>query len=433
MRKEFAEHFPHSSQSISSLWKSATFVFDANTLLNLYRYSDNARDEFLAVLREMKGQICVPDQAAHEYFRNRAKEIISQDKAYNDTKKMIDDLSGYLSRDRGHPFISAAALTKLKGVLDEVCQELDKNQKVLTSRLTDDEIMRELAVIFEDKVSRRFKKEELDELFVEGAKRFEAKIPPGYLDSGKHKDPQTHGEKRSVYGDLIIWFQIIDFAEKSKSAIVFVTDDTKDDWWLEVAGRTIGPRTELVAEFSAATGQNFHMYKPEQFLKYAKDHLKSTVSRETLEEVASNRASRAHSVDRLKDWSEEEINNYRSQVAKRVSQDGESSFLSKYADRPVFSLRDGKIVISSKFSKAFYAPLKVEIEELTQRKRNLMNELVLLEARSAGVDIEKDVEYRDAFSARQARLLAELDLVDSELSHRKEKLNRLDDFDNPFD
>jgi hypothetical protein len=46
----------------------------------------------------------------------------------------------------------------------------------------------------------------------------------------------------------------------------FKTIKTKEDWWQKVKGRTLGPRSELIAEFWEHSGQMFHMYLPDNFL-----------------------------------------------------------------------------------------------------------------------------------------------------------------------
>ena len=77
--------------------------------------------------------------------------------------------------------------------------------------------------------------------------------------------------------------------------VIFITDDRKEDWWLERNGKTIGPRPELLEEFLSKTGQSFYMYRPQQFLLYSKDKLGSTVSDNTIEEVKELDNAKDHS------------------------------------------------------------------------------------------------------------------------------------------
>jgi hypothetical protein len=102
---------------------------------------------------------------------------------------------------------------------------------------------------------------------------------PGFAIAKKDDDDR--------YGDLIVWKQILDFAvDAAPKALVFVTDDGKDDWWLRQGGRTLGPHPGLVEEFaSVAPNVPFHMYSGEQVLRFARQHLRAQVAARTVEEV----------------------------------------------------------------------------------------------------------------------------------------------------
>lgn len=297
MRTLFQNHFPDTEGEIAAAWRDAIIVFDANTLLNLYRYSDNSRKEFLKLLENLKERIWTPEQAASEYFKNRTTVIGDQAKGYDAAKKSINDLRESLRKDRGHPFVSEPTMTKLVEMLESVESELDANKDMQNTRITSDDIMNEIINLFDGRVGEKCTDAELQKIFEDGKARYEQKIPPGYKDEGKHKDPNTVSEKRSVFGDLIVWKQIIAKANASAKAIIFVTDDAKEDWWLETQGKTLGPRIELLEEFSREAGQKFYMYRPDQFLKHAKEQLHSNVSTETIDEIRATDASRAITED----------------------------------------------------------------------------------------------------------------------------------------
>lgn len=242
MKKLFQSHIPDSEQEIKRVWKDALIVFDANTILNLYRYSDRSRSEFIALLKNLKQRIWIPEQAAHEYFKNRFDVIGDQTKAYEAAKKSINDLRDALRKDRGHPFIGEKTMESLSSILTEVERELDTNKEKQISRIPSDDIMLEIVNIFDGRVGERLSPEQFELIFEEGAARYEQKVPPGYKDASKHDNPITVAEKRSVFGDLILWKQTIARAKEQKKPVILVTDDAKEDWWLEAQGKTIGPR-----------------------------------------------------------------------------------------------------------------------------------------------------------------------------------------------
>ena len=44
MEKTFSEYHQPNDEEITQLWEKAIFIFDANVLLNLYRYSKKTSD-----------------------------------------------------------------------------------------------------------------------------------------------------------------------------------------------------------------------------------------------------------------------------------------------------------------------------------------------------------------------------------------------------
>ncbi len=91
---------------------------------------------------------------------------------------------------------------------------------------------------------------------------------------------------RHRFGDLIIWFQIIEYAKKEARDIIFVTEDKKEDWWEEYKDNKIGPRHELIREFHSMTNnQLIWFYTPDRFLQNAKSKVGVQVKLKTIEEI----------------------------------------------------------------------------------------------------------------------------------------------------
>jgi hypothetical protein len=79
--------------------------------------------------------------------------------------------------------------------------------------------------------------------------------------------------------------QIIEKATATNKSVILITDDRKEDWWLECAGRTISPRLELLREFKEKTQNDCYFYKPFQFLTFSNDFLGSDIQVEIIKEV----------------------------------------------------------------------------------------------------------------------------------------------------
>lgn len=292
MRKEFIGHFKRPEIEVKKIWQAAIFVFDANVLLDLYRYSSDTRDDFLKLFDKVKNRIWLPEQAAYEFLNNRTSVISEQINAYATAIKSVDDLSGSFSEERAHPFISHAVKLSYDEAAEAIKAEMTKNQTAQEKLLTQDAIRDKIADLFEGKVGAAYSAEEMSEAFECGKQRFDQRTPPGYMDTKKFKSPQNDAEKRSNFGDWIIWKQLMDFSKKNEKSVIFVTNDSKEDWWLVQSGKTLGPRPELIAEFFRETGQHLLIYKPEIFLNLGKKNFNAEIDSKSIAEVSSERDAR---------------------------------------------------------------------------------------------------------------------------------------------
>ena len=292
MRKQFIGHFKEPEETIVKLWRTGTFVFDANVLLNLYRYSDDTRDDFLKLLQSLKTRSWLPEQAAHEFLKNRATVIKDQIASYKTTLSDIDKLQKSFSGSRAHPFISKSVKKKFEAAVENVNEEMVTNKQKQENLIHNDNIKNQVADLFDGRVGECYTSEELVEICAKGELRYAHKIPPGYKDGGKISDPKTELEKRTTYGDWIIWKQVMDHAKSNDIPIIFVTDDRKSDWWEDESGKTLGPRPELIREFVDVSGQKILIYTPDNFLNTAKEQLKTEISRTSIDEVEAEHSMR---------------------------------------------------------------------------------------------------------------------------------------------
>lgn len=265
MKSQFPEHFRLSEAQQDDLFEHATYVFDTNILLNFYRYSDPTRKDLLTKIETIKDRLWLPHQVAKEFFDNRAGVISRQGKVYSEVISQIRDLTTLFEKTKEHPFLSEALHKKFKKVAEDVCTELEEARIGYTSRITEDDIQEAIADIFDNRVGPSYPENHEGELVKKGQARFAKKIPPGYEDASKDKD----GGIRSM-GDYIVWRQILDYAAgKDVKSVIFVTDDSKEDWWLRKSGKRIGPRPELRKEFAdQCGGKGFYMYSSELFFRH---------------------------------------------------------------------------------------------------------------------------------------------------------------------
>lgn len=273
-----------------SLWKNATFVFDTNVILNIYRYTPETRDKFLDILERLQNRLWLPYQVASEYHERRLTVISQQMSAYtnleNDIVSSFQKAVTAAQNQKRHSFINADEIISIiENAKDNVLKSIQKSRQEHPDLLKDDALQERIALLFEDRVGIPYEEDKIPELHDKAEKRIASLTPPGY------KDAKKPGEK--PYGDVLIWFQIIGHAKETQKPIIFVTDDAKEDWWLRHEGRTIGPRPELIQEIIREAKQEFYMYQSDRFIEEASKFLEINQRPEVIEEVKTIKESEA--------------------------------------------------------------------------------------------------------------------------------------------
>ncbi len=280
MRNAIKEFIEPSRREKQDLWEKATFVFDTNVLLNLYRYSAKTRNSLLNAFQSFKDRVWIPYQVAYEYMRKRCEVIYETVQRYDQFKKEIEAFT--------NKAIDTLRLTSNDEEISDLKRYLfkwldsNKDRNLLVLNAETDEILNKILIIFEGKVGAKLSEEELEAIKKEGKERYEKSIPPGYMDEKKRKDQI---DDNNAYGDLIIWKQILQYAKEKSVGIVYVTHDQKEDWWNIVKGKTIGPRIELRREFTSETGQEFHMYSMNSFISTYNQMNEVPIDKSAIDEV----------------------------------------------------------------------------------------------------------------------------------------------------
>lgn len=164
-------------------------------------------------------------------------------------------------------------------MLDKVQSEVNSSKERYSFYLKEDPVYNTLSEIFKDKISESYTVDREKEICKEGEERYKLEIPPGY------KDAKTKSGDR-MYGDLILWKQVIDKAKQEKKPILLITNDDKADWWWKLKdGKTIGPRYELVKEIRNEAGVEFHMYSSENFLSHGQEFWNEPVDQIAVGEI----------------------------------------------------------------------------------------------------------------------------------------------------
>lgn len=359
MKTKFFEQYSLTDEKIKEVWESGLVVFDTNVLLNLYRYNKQTCDDILNYMQTFGDQLWMPYQVGWEYNNNRMEVAYKSQAACDVLSKRLDEdraaLEGFFKQNfHHHPYLQHKEFFKRYDRYVKLLRDYLKDLKQKDNEYFDnDTILEKLGGLYEGRVGDDFSTEDLKALYAEGKIRYAGKIPPGYKDDTA--DKRAAGE-RHLYGDLIVWKQIIKKAADTGKDVIFVSDDLKEDWMLEFKGKKYGPRKELIKEFhEQANNHCILIYSQEHFLKLANEKFNAALKEETITEV--------------KTVHQGIIDFYRDQIAPSILQSAMTmSSLNAYlksmeAIKP-FSLADSGVFATLDSYKTFADSLQEQAEKM---------------------------------------------------------------------
>lgn len=235
-------------------------IFDTNILLDLYEYDYKTINSILKGLEDCKNKIWLSFQVLEEFKRNLESQLI-KNKAISNYKTLKNDLSGAttkLSKIEGEfskirfeykkkgydiNFIEDEIIYLVKDIREKISQKIESHiqesaieQENNKNFHVQNKIENFIMSIPDIQKSEKFTTSELISIITEGEIRYKYKIPPGYEDMGKNKI--------NMFGDLIIWKDILRLTKEESKKILFITNETKKDW---IKDKKL--RVELIQEF----------------------------------------------------------------------------------------------------------------------------------------------------------------------------------------
>lgn len=282
MKQHFSGFYTPTEDEFNKIWTSGTFVFDANVLLNPYRFQTIAREVLLKAFSAVKDRIWIPYQVGLEYHFNMYEEIIKQKKAYEKLenkllKKVVELENDYREHSARHAHLKLPEHLhkKYKDLIDGMVEDLNKQK---TQHPDLNKVKESMLSIFNSKIGNPLSKDRLEEIYTEGEERFPNKVPPGWKDVTKKKGQTKYYNGiryQDEYGDLVMWKQIIEYANDKKVDVLLISDDNKEDWIKKEDGETIGPQPELIQEFQRETnGRKIYICNTRQFLNNILTYIK---------------------------------------------------------------------------------------------------------------------------------------------------------------
>ncbi|MFL9842947.1 PIN-like domain-containing protein [Flavobacterium rhizosphaerae] len=291
------------------MWHEAIFVFDSSALLGFYYLPFKERVKIYDLFsKNLKNRIWIPHHVLYEYEKNREEVILKPiSEKYNPLKKniftkikesvdniinRIEELDNTTKRYDKHPHLNPESIQDFKlttqhfkdsfiNFENKVSQEINLIEEEITSLKDNDD----LKAIIENSffIGREYSFDEIMEITKEGKHRYEFSIPPGYEDAKTKKGTQ-------VFGDLIIWKQILEIAKTKNKPIIFICNDIKEDWCKieknNFQKKIKNPREELIKEIYDYANIDFWIYDQPEFLYKSNTFFRTKIEDKNIENLS---------------------------------------------------------------------------------------------------------------------------------------------------
>ncbi|MER6911904.1 DUF3427 domain-containing protein [Streptomyces sp. NPDC000594] len=283
-------------------------VLDSNALLSLYEYTPKAREEVLAALRRVKPRLWLPHQVGLEFVRGRHRVLDSRAKALKAApgavnqkigearqavlaaRRQVQDLLMRYGRDQAAAdalgtSISDKAIDNLLAAWREELlthiQDLKTHDLKPSTLGVDDLVLQSVAELFGERIAPHPGSEAIRRRVEEAASyRYPNRIPPGFSDRDKDTPLRSAG-------DYLLWEEVIEHAGiGAHTRVLFVSADTKDDWY-EPAEPGRGPRPWplLAEELHMRSGAELRVETPQQFFAGVEHFLGANLDEATFQEI----------------------------------------------------------------------------------------------------------------------------------------------------
>lgn len=309
------------------LFENAVIFFDTSSLLDFYYFTtENISEIADKIFIPLKDRLWMTQQTEYEFLKNKDKvqlkpieaysSLLQKIKSNNDSghieeidnviklikTKVSDEIRGHVktlqekvSKSNKHPYLNGIDFSTFnKSVHDlekdidtfnisfndfkeNLFTEIETQKEKIISNSKNDMVLEKFDTYFN--VTEGFSYDKIIEIVKEGVFRYQNEIPPGYLDKEEKIGFQ-------IYGDLILWKQLLLKGKELNKDIILVINDLKEDWWrLDDKKKNISPRHELIKEYYDFCGKKIWMYEISNFLYKSNEYISTSVDQSTIDEI----------------------------------------------------------------------------------------------------------------------------------------------------
>ena len=378
MLEMFKGYIGYSDEEYKKIWKEAIIVVDTNILLNLYRYSEPARETMLNILKNVKDRIWIPYQVGKEFFKNKDKVMFETFEEYDKLAKALSAGINKAKDEVNHKKDNRLkSKEKINAVLEKDIKEkeqlLKKEQEEKKQILSEDKIEKVVLEIFNHNIGLPFLEDEFSKIREEGIRRKNNDIPPGYKDKDKEEN-----------GDYYVFYSIIQKAKQDAKDVIFITDDEKEDWFNKYNGENHGGRSELLDEFYHKTGKLLLMYTTDGFVQaYNKNMGQEKIDKDIIQEFKNYRKNiskelNAYNIKAFEYYEDEYLNFINNNISKKLYKLNYKNIESTQEEQMLLNvIKKNKKIQSVLQEKLYttYMQCKIKLENEKNNIKDIYNEI----------------------------------------------------------
>ena len=378
MLEMFKGYIGYSDEEYKKIWKEAIIVVDTNILLNLYRYSEPARETMLNILKNVKDRIWIPYQVGKEFFKNKDKVMFETFEEYDKLAKALSAGINKAKDEVNHKKDNRLkSKEKINAILEkdikEIEQLLKKEQEEKKQILSEDKIEKVVLEIFNHNIGLPFSEDEFSKIREEGIRRKNNDIPPGYKDKDKEEN-----------GDYYVFYSIIQKAKQDAKDVIFITDDEKEDWFNKYNGENHGGRSELLDEFYHKVGKLLLMYTTDGFVQaYNKNIGQEKIDKDIIQEFKNYRKNISkelndYNIKAFEYYEDEYLNFINNNISKKLYKLNYKNIESTQEEKMLLNaIKKNKKIQSVLQEKLYttYMQCKIKLESKNNNIKDIYNEI----------------------------------------------------------
>lgn len=273
MRELFPEIYTNSELSKEDFEASTKnlVVIDTNILLNILRFPTELAEKYIETIKLVKDILFVPYIVSLEFTFNKEESRVGTETKIenyiNSISNSLRDKSKEKESDLESILKNKEQTTEVEKSINEIVDRFQTQVKQEIKNIFDvkytktaNDLTEQLIEVLDDSIAEKFNQKWIEKVQEKGKERYQNKIPPGYDDVSKSREPFPYRAYSDIvyerqYGDYILWEEILHKVAKDSTLgnkVILVTNDgtsrSKSDLILKEHGKKIGPRIELKSE-----------------------------------------------------------------------------------------------------------------------------------------------------------------------------------------